>query len=481
MSACLFQMASISPFIIVPNPPPISPPLTKPFIPLTSPSGRITITNITDLPWVMPPPLPPPPPSSHITRMEDDPLPSVWPAAASAVPMSRVPPPPPLPPKPAFGFSHPTLTMGDINSEKMIKCSDCGDSNIITLYKEGRSVCGGCGLVLSNTIIEDGCEWRTFSENREQTQRANHFKDADPDAGLTTVLASLDATPGSRLAQTQQRTSGDDSAKHFAKKQQLRKFMCSVTQLPEDSKDSVIFKAVDLAMRYLSTHPRVKWESVALSALEVSSRMNGKSVHALVEAKSKGVSVHLVQKRFQAMKAMVKDDVSANDTLVALNDDAKHSQKQQTDQKRKDVAVKLQAPSEAESLDQHCLALGLKVPRDYDVIKFMQGRYHGFIGELIGQSTRQPKTQAAAMLLMYWDVVLSYEQPQLRTKTERNSFIQKICTTCDVKEKTLKVVMMKCFRFDLGCFPIRYGEEDHIKLSLPPKLDSKWKQRICLS
>jgi len=394
-----------------------------------------------------------------------------------------LPPPPttasPLPPvaTAAFGFSHSTLTMNDVVNET---CTACGGSDIVTLFKEGRSVCGQCGLVISEVVIDDGSEWRTFSNdnNNPQTQRANHFKDADPEAGLTTVLSAVPAADEtSRLVFTQQKTVADQSSQHHAKKEELRKFMCDVLTLPYDSKELVVTQAVDMAIRFLAKqNPHIKMESVALAALETASRLNDKSVHALSAAKSKGVSVHLAQKRFREMKAMIKDDQCKNDAVVPLNDVAQHATKQKTDRKRREIGIKLQAPtSESSEVDQHCLRLGLKVPRDSDVVRFMLKRYQ-FIGDFCGKATRQPKTQLAAMLLLYWDVMTPVQQ---QTKSERIQKTQMICDMCDIKEKTLRSFYEEVFPFRFGLFPIRYGPNDHTKISLP--IEDKWKVGICQS
>src|SRR6185437_12850253 len=108
-------MPSSSPFIIVASKPTPAP---TPFVPRSSPSGRITITNITMLPQVA-------------SQQQQASLPSsVSSSSSSPEPMTDdpdvdlslllLPPPPttasPLPPvaTAAFGFSHSTLTMNDV-------------------------------------------------------------------------------------------------------------------------------------------------------------------------------------------------------------------------------------------------------------------------------------------------------------------------------------------------------------------------------
>ncbi|KAJ1564524.1 transcription initiation factor IIB, partial [Cladochytrium tenue] len=62
----------------------------------------------------------------------------------------------------AFGPQRPTLDL----SNKII-CAFCKNPhpNIIEEFAQGDLVCGDCGLVLGNRIIDTRSEWRTFSNS----------------------------------------------------------------------------------------------------------------------------------------------------------------------------------------------------------------------------------------------------------------------------------------------------------------------------
>lgn len=48
------------------------------------------------------------------------------------------------------------------------KCTDCGETqNIIEDYRNGFNVCGRCGCVVGNRIIDEGSEWRSFSDSNK--------------------------------------------------------------------------------------------------------------------------------------------------------------------------------------------------------------------------------------------------------------------------------------------------------------------------
>ncbi|KAI4291565.1 transcription initiation factor TFIIB [Pancytospora philotis] len=47
-------------------------------------------------------------------------------------------------------------------------CSDCGESkNIIEDFKNGYNICGRCGCVLGNRLIDEGSEWRSFGDSNK--------------------------------------------------------------------------------------------------------------------------------------------------------------------------------------------------------------------------------------------------------------------------------------------------------------------------
>ncbi|MFA9495872.1 MAG: TFIIB-type zinc ribbon-containing protein [Candidatus Bathyarchaeota archaeon] len=50
-----------------------------------------------------------------------------------------------------------------------MKCTNCGSDNLVMDYSSGEEICGRCGLVLQNNILNLGPEWRAFnSQEREK-------------------------------------------------------------------------------------------------------------------------------------------------------------------------------------------------------------------------------------------------------------------------------------------------------------------------
>lgn len=56
---------------------------------------------------------------------------------------------------------------------QQLSCSDCGETeNIIEDFRNGTNVCGRCGCVLSDRLIDEGSEWRSFGDsNRADPSR----------------------------------------------------------------------------------------------------------------------------------------------------------------------------------------------------------------------------------------------------------------------------------------------------------------------
>lgn len=51
---------------------------------------------------------------------------------------------------------------------QVLACSDCGESkNIIEDYRNGYNVCGRCGCVVGDRLIEEGSEWRSFGDSNK--------------------------------------------------------------------------------------------------------------------------------------------------------------------------------------------------------------------------------------------------------------------------------------------------------------------------
>ncbi|MDH5663748.1 MAG: transcription initiation factor IIB [Candidatus Bathyarchaeota archaeon] len=74
------------------------------------------------------------------------------------------------------------------------KCPECGSTNLIHDYDTGETICGGCGLVLREQMMDKGPEWRAFT----QEEKASRSRVGVPtsysvhDKGLSTAIGRVD-------------------------------------------------------------------------------------------------------------------------------------------------------------------------------------------------------------------------------------------------------------------------------------------------
>jgi transcription initiation factor TFIIB len=74
------------------------------------------------------------------------------------------------------------------------KCPECASKNLIHDYDTGETICGACGLVLYNLMLDKGPEWRAFT----QEEKASRSRVGAPasysvhDKGLSTTISQVD-------------------------------------------------------------------------------------------------------------------------------------------------------------------------------------------------------------------------------------------------------------------------------------------------
>jgi transcription initiation factor TFIIB len=74
------------------------------------------------------------------------------------------------------------------------KCPECASNNLVHDYDTGETICGGCGLVLYEQMLDKGPEWRAFT----QEEKASRSRVGTPtsysihDKGLSTTISQVD-------------------------------------------------------------------------------------------------------------------------------------------------------------------------------------------------------------------------------------------------------------------------------------------------
>jgi transcription initiation factor TFIIB len=73
------------------------------------------------------------------------------------------------------------------------RCPECGSGNMIHDDDSGEIICGNCGLVVRESMINDGPEWRAFTpgEKESRSRVGVPLSFAVHDKGLTTVIGRI--------------------------------------------------------------------------------------------------------------------------------------------------------------------------------------------------------------------------------------------------------------------------------------------------
>ena len=86
------------------------------------------------------------------------------------------------------------MEKGEVKGRTAQKCPECGSANLIHDYDTGETICGKCGLVLNEQMIDKGPEWRAFT----QEEKASRSRVGVPtsysvhDKGLSTAIGRVD-------------------------------------------------------------------------------------------------------------------------------------------------------------------------------------------------------------------------------------------------------------------------------------------------
>jgi len=83
------------------------------------------------------------------------------------------------------------LTVESRSVNQKIECPECGnDTNIVNDDTRGEIICGNCGIVISEKIIDQGPEWRAFNtlERDKRSRVGSPISYTIHDKGLSTMI-----------------------------------------------------------------------------------------------------------------------------------------------------------------------------------------------------------------------------------------------------------------------------------------------------
>jgi transcription initiation factor TFIIB len=148
------------------------------------------------------------------------------------------------------GSSQTPRVLPDLNIRLI--CRDCrrDPPNIVECFAEGDLVCGDCGLVLGDRIVDTRSEWRTFSNEDEDPSRVGGS--ANPllnGTQLDTIISKLDGGSGAArsLSKTHGRASAVKGERHLVQTYKEIAAMCEAIGLPRLIGDAAkhLYKQVD--------------------------------------------------------------------------------------------------------------------------------------------------------------------------------------------------------------------------------------------
>ena len=80
------------------------------------------------------------------------------------------------------------------NQHLVEKCPECASKNLVHDYDSGETICGDCGLVVYEQMMDKGPEWRAFTQE-EKTSRSRVGMPTSysiHDKGLSTAISQVD-------------------------------------------------------------------------------------------------------------------------------------------------------------------------------------------------------------------------------------------------------------------------------------------------
>jgi transcription initiation factor TFIIB len=138
-------------------------------------------------------------------------------------------------------------------------CPDCKEfpPNLVEEFSSGDMVCGSCGLVLGDRIVDTRSEWRTFSNDDQGNDDPSRVGDAaNPllhGSQLQTTIAFGDGTGRARdLHRAQNKSTHDKATKGLLAAYKEIGAHCDAVNIPKNVADTAkhLFKVVDDAKAF---------------------------------------------------------------------------------------------------------------------------------------------------------------------------------------------------------------------------------------
>lgn len=163
----------------------------------------------------------------------------------------------PLLSKPTILLNHPVISqeLWRENLNMQLTCRECKEfpPNLVEEFSSGDMVCGSCGLVLGDRIVDTRSEWRTFSNDDQGNDDPSRVGDgANPLLNGSQLQTSISFGDGSSsrtrdLHRAQNKSTHDKSTKGLLAAYKEIGALCDAMSIPKNVSDTAkhIFKMVN--------------------------------------------------------------------------------------------------------------------------------------------------------------------------------------------------------------------------------------------
>jgi len=209
------------------------------------------------------------------------------------------------------------------NLNNILLCPDCKEypPNIVEEFSSGDMVCGSCGLVIGERIIDTRSEWRTFSNDEQGNDDPSRVGDAAnmllDGAQLATTIA-FEGKGARDLTKAQQKLNNDKSTRDLLAAYKSIGQFCDTIHAGKNVSDGAkhIYKLVEDAKALKGKSQ----DAIVAGCIFISCRQNGvprtfREIFALTQIQKKEIG--RIFKQLESFLAKLKDtskDPSSNYT-----------------------------------------------------------------------------------------------------------------------------------------------------------------------
>ncbi|PSS20088.1 hypothetical protein M430DRAFT_101069 [Amorphotheca resinae ATCC 22711] len=286
-----------------------------------------------------------------------------------------------------------TLDKGDTewseNLNMTVMCKDCKEfpPNLVEEFSSGDLVCGSCGLVIGDRIVDTRSEWRTFANDDGNNDDPSRVGDgANPllnGSQLTTQIAYGEGRGSHDLHRAHGRSTADKATKSLLAAYKEIGAHCDAVNIPKNVSDTAkhLYKLVDDAKAFKGKSQ----EAIIAGCIFIACRQCGvprtfREIYALTKVSKKDIG-----RTFKALERFFAEDSKDKINVVAGGKFRSQDQyKTTTSTNAKDLCLR------------YCSQLGLK---NQQFVKVSQGLADKMstVGDLAGRS---PLSVAAACIYM---------------------------------------------------------------------------------